>query len=125
MPLKEKSDSWIHEKWITHLPKDQNRIRNARNTCFKRWKYGSGNWGYTTDSHKHKTNSGHFMSLFKKKDGKYICIRDMGTSNTPLQIKAKERHLVWSVFPYYIPNEFIFSSKSNGMTPIDRTDFLT
>jgi ketosteroid isomerase-like protein len=43
--------------------------------------------GYNvTDSTNTKTNSGHFMSLFKKMDGKYICIRDMGTSNTPLAI---------------------------------------
>jgi hypothetical protein len=44
----------IHESMkVNYSPsrKDQNRIRNARNTCFKRWKYGSGNWGYNvTDS---------------------------------------------------------------------------
>jgi uncharacterized protein (TIGR02246 family) len=39
------------------------------------------------DSTNTKTNSGHFMSLFEKKDDKYICIRDMGTSNTPLEKK--------------------------------------
>jgi hypothetical protein len=27
--------------------------------------------------------SGNFMSLFEKRDGKYICIRDMGSSDLP------------------------------------------
>jgi hypothetical protein len=27
--------------------------------------------------------SGNFMSLFEKRDGKYICIRDMGSSDMP------------------------------------------
>jgi hypothetical protein len=72
------------------FPKDQNRIRNARNTCFKRWKYGSGNWGYNVTDSKHKTNSGHFMSLFK--EGRQIHQRygDFKHAIT----KAKERHLV-------------------------------
>jgi hypothetical protein len=46
VPLKEK----IHEVNYSS-ERIKNRIRNARNTCFKRWKYGSGNWGYNvTDS---------------------------------------------------------------------------
>tara|TARA_R110000851_G_scaffold203501_1_gene355333 strand:+ start:26 stop:520 length:495 start_codon:yes stop_codon:yes gene_type:complete len=36
------------------------------------------------DSTDTKTNSGHFISLFEKKDGKYICTRDMGSSDMPL-----------------------------------------
>jgi hypothetical protein len=27
--------------------------------------------------------TGNFMSLFEKRDGKYICIRDMGSSDMP------------------------------------------
>jgi hypothetical protein len=30
-----------------------------------------------------KMMSGNFMSLFEKRDGKYICIRDMGSSDLP------------------------------------------
>jgi hypothetical protein len=32
-----------------------------------------------------KMMSGNFMSLFEKRDGKYICIRDMGSSDHPIQ----------------------------------------
>jgi hypothetical protein len=32
-----------------------------------------------------KMMSGNFMSLFEKRDGKYICIRDMGSSDLPNQ----------------------------------------
>jgi ketosteroid isomerase-like protein len=39
------------------------------------------------DSTDTKTNSGHFISLFEKKDGKYICTRDMGSSDMPLEKK--------------------------------------
>tara|TARA_R110000868_G_scaffold99653_1_gene274188 strand:- start:4714 stop:5208 length:495 start_codon:yes stop_codon:yes gene_type:complete len=35
------------------------------------------------DSTDAKIMSGHFISLFEKKDGKYICIRDMGNSDMP------------------------------------------
>jgi hypothetical protein len=45
---------------------------------------GSGNGGYTSaDSTNIKMMSGNFMSLFEKRDGKYICIRDMGSSDIP------------------------------------------
>ena len=30
-------------------------------------------------------NTGNYMSLFVKKDGKYVCLRDMSTSDMPLQ----------------------------------------
>ncbi|CAM2772127.1 YybH family protein [Flavobacterium frigoris] len=40
-----------------------------------------------TDSTDTKINSGHFISLFEKKDGKYICIRDMGNSDMPMAKK--------------------------------------
>ncbi|SEA00465.1 Ketosteroid isomerase homolog [Flavobacterium gillisiae] len=44
--------------------------------------------GYkVTDSTGTKVNSGHFISLFEKKDGKYICIRDMGNSDMPMTKK--------------------------------------
>ena len=39
------------------------------------------------DSTGTKLNSGHFISLFEKKDGKYICIRDMGNSDMPVAKK--------------------------------------
>lgn len=40
--------------------------------------------GYTVvDSTNTKMMSGNFMSLFEKRDGKYICIRDMGNSDMP------------------------------------------
>jgi ketosteroid isomerase-like protein len=40
--------------------------------------------GYTVvDSTNTKMMSGNFMSLFEKRDGKYICIRDMGSSDMP------------------------------------------
>jgi len=40
--------------------------------------------GYTVvDSTNTKKMSGNFMSLFEKRDGKYICIRDMGISDMP------------------------------------------
>jgi ketosteroid isomerase-like protein len=40
--------------------------------------------GYTVvDSTNTKMMSGNFMSLFEKRNGKYICIRDMGSSDMP------------------------------------------
>ncbi|SDW86751.1 YybH family protein [Flavobacterium degerlachei] len=40
--------------------------------------------GYTVvDSTNTKMMSGNFMSLFEKRDGKYICIRDMANSDMP------------------------------------------
>ena len=36
-----------------------------------------------TDSTKTVIRSGNFISLFEKRDGKYICIRDMEVSNMP------------------------------------------
>jgi uncharacterized protein (TIGR02246 family) len=39
---------------------------------------------YTSlDSLGGKTRTGHYMSLFEKRDGKYVCIRDMSTPDTP------------------------------------------
>lgn len=35
------------------------------------------------DSTDAKIMSGNFISLFEKKDGKYVCIRDMGNSDMP------------------------------------------
>jgi ketosteroid isomerase-like protein len=35
------------------------------------------------DSTNATINSGHYMSLFVKKDGKYLCLRDMSTSDIP------------------------------------------
>jgi hypothetical protein len=28
-------------------------------------------------------NKGHYMSLFQKRDGKYVCIRDMNVTSSP------------------------------------------
>jgi ketosteroid isomerase-like protein len=36
-----------------------------------------------TDSTDATVNSGNYMSLFVKKDGKYLCLRDMSTSDLP------------------------------------------
>jgi hypothetical protein len=44
---------------------------------------------YSADSTNTKMMSGNFMSLFEKKDGKYICIRDMGVQIYPIQKKIK------------------------------------
>lgn len=30
-----------------------------------------------------ETDKGHYMSVFQKKDGKYLCIRDMNVTSTP------------------------------------------
>ena len=30
-----------------------------------------------------EVNKGHYMSYFQKKDGKYLCVRDMNVSSTP------------------------------------------
>jgi len=44
--------------------------------------------GYTVvDSTNTKMMSGNFMSLFEKRDGKYICIRDMVSSDMPYSKK--------------------------------------
>ncbi len=43
--------------------------------------------GYYTvvDSTSTPINSGNYMSLFEKRDGKYVCVRDMSASDRPLQ----------------------------------------
>jgi ketosteroid isomerase-like protein len=43
-----------------------------------------------TDSTSTTTHSGNYMSVFEKRDGKYVCIRDMGASDHPKEEKAKE-----------------------------------
>ena len=35
-------------------------------------------------------NSGNYMSLFEKRNGKYVCVRDMSASDMPLEIKDSE-----------------------------------
>jgi len=37
------------------------------------------------DSTKNPINSGNYMSLFEKRDGKYVCVRDMSASDMPAQ----------------------------------------
>jgi len=37
------------------------------------------------DSTNTAVNTGHYMSLFVKKDGQYSCLRDMSTSDMPLE----------------------------------------
>lgn len=41
-----------------------------------------GSWN-TTGSDGTPKDNGHFMSLFQKRDGKYVCIRDMNASSNP------------------------------------------
>lgn len=38
-----------------------------------------------TDSTNTTINSGNYMSLFEKRDGKYVCLRDMSASDRPLE----------------------------------------
>jgi ketosteroid isomerase-like protein len=38
-----------------------------------------------TDSAKYVLNSGNYMILFEKRDGKYICVREMSTSDMPIE----------------------------------------
>jgi ketosteroid isomerase-like protein len=38
-----------------------------------------------TDSINFIINSGNYMSLFEKRDGKYVCVRDMSVSDLPLE----------------------------------------
>jgi len=44
-------------------------------------------FGYFTvvDSASTTVNSGNYMSLFEKRDGKYVCVRDMSASDMPLR----------------------------------------
>ena len=37
------------------------------------------------DSAKYLINSGNYMVLFEKRNGKYVCVRDMSTSDMPIQ----------------------------------------
>lgn len=37
------------------------------------------------DSSNTTVNSGNYMSLFEKRDGKYVCVRDMSASDMPLR----------------------------------------
>jgi ketosteroid isomerase-like protein len=43
--------------------------------------------GYFTvvDSANNPLNSGNYMSLFEKRNGKYVCVRDMSASDMPLK----------------------------------------
>jgi len=38
-----------------------------------------------TDSTDVPHNTGNYMSLFEKRDGKYVCVRDMSASDMPLE----------------------------------------
>jgi len=38
-----------------------------------------------TDSAKYVINTGHYMVLFEKRNGKYVCVRDMRTSDIPVE----------------------------------------
>ena len=37
------------------------------------------------DSSKKETGHGNYMSYFEKRDGKYVCVRDMSTTATPVK----------------------------------------
>jgi hypothetical protein len=60
--------------------------------------------GYTCRRfYKHKMMSGNFMSLFEKRDGKYICIRETWALDMPKpenkKFKNKSiKHFNWSAF---------------------------
>jgi hypothetical protein len=43
--------------------------------------------GYYTvvDSTNTAVNTGNYMSLFEKRDGQYVCLRDMSVSDMPLE----------------------------------------
>lgn len=41
-----------------------------------------GSWN-TTNADGTAKDNGHYMSLFQKRDGKYVCIRDMNVSSNP------------------------------------------
>ncbi len=43
--------------------------------------------GYYTvvDSTNHAINTGNYMSLFEKRDGQYVCLRDMSASDMPIE----------------------------------------
>jgi uncharacterized protein (TIGR02246 family) len=41
-----------------------------------------GSWTETNASGV-ETNKGHYMSYFQKRDGKYVCVRDMNVSSNP------------------------------------------
>ena len=41
-----------------------------------------GSWT-EIDSSGAEVNKGHYMSYFQKRDGKYVCVRDMSASSTP------------------------------------------
>lgn len=45
-----------------------------------------GSWSVMNPSGA-ETDKGHYMSYFQKRDGKYVCVRDMSVSSTP----AKEK----------------------------------
>ena len=34
-----------------------------------------------------QTDKGHYMSYFQKRDGKYVCVRDMSVTSTPVKAK--------------------------------------
>jgi ketosteroid isomerase-like protein len=38
-----------------------------------------------TDSAKYVLNTGNYMVLFEKRNGKYVCVRDMSTSDMPIE----------------------------------------
>jgi hypothetical protein len=90
MPLKEKKRFMNPWKWITH-PERSKSLRNARNTCFKWWKYGSGNWGYNvTDSTDTKPTAVILWVYLKRRDGKYICTRDMEVQTCHFRLIKKD-----------------------------------
>ena len=40
-----------------------------------------------SDSSNAVINTGNYMSLFEKRNGKYVCLRDMSTSDMPIPTK--------------------------------------
>jgi hypothetical protein len=91
MPLKEKK-RFMNPWKVNYSPsrKDQNRIRNARNTCFKRWKYGSGNWGYNVTDSTQKPTAVILWVYLKKGRQVHLHQRYGDFKHAIGQIKAKD-----------------------------------
>lgn len=43
-----------------------------------------GSWSLVNPAGK-EVDKGHYMSVFEKRDGKYVCIRDMNVTSTPVK----------------------------------------
>ncbi|OIQ38929.1 MAG: hypothetical protein BM563_05350 [Bacteroidetes bacterium MedPE-SWsnd-G1] len=77
---------------LEFLKLDEGSVNNTRIlfTTYEVFPSNDGNQvleiGYYTvvDSTNTAINTGNYMSLFEKRDGKYVCLRDMSASDMPL-----------------------------------------